>query len=372
MLDELTLTNFTVFENANFKFGEGLNVIVGANGTGKTHLLKVGYAVSSACVYPTSSTLDVALASISRLDSTFDEVVRRDLIGQFPANTLSDLVRRSKDLNKSIPEATVLATIKGADGRLEFTVDALTKNSLSLKQAPDIKKKGGEPVFIPAKEVLTLGWLLNYTRYGTLPEGENLDKLPIDKTYFHLLFKLSKTAPFGLPEPPISQILGMIKGIIGGEVEHEGNNFFLVPNNQPRMNMNMVAEGIRKFATVYKLLENGTLTPATPLFWDEPDTNFNPTLLKEMAAVLTELAKAGFQIILATHSLFLMKELHILAQQTHQPVQYFGLSAEPGGPTTVATADNLELLPNIVALDAELDQSDRFQHVLDQEDANRN
>lgn len=132
--------------------------------------------------------------------------------------------------------------------------------------------------------------------------------------------------------------------------------------------MNLVAEGMRKFATIYKLLANGTLTPETTLFWDEPEANLNPALLRDIAVILTELAQAGFQIILATHSLFLLKELHILAQ-TGKPVRYFGLSAQPGEAVTVAMADNLELLPNIVALDAELEQTDRFQRVLDQEDA---
>jgi len=136
--------------------------------------------------------------------------------------------------------------------------------------------------------------------------------------------------------------------------------------------MNLVAEGMRKFATLYKLLANGTLTPETTLFWDEPEANLNPALLKDMASILTDLAQAGFQIILATHSLFLLKELHILAHNGKAPVRYFGLSAQPGEAVTVATADNLELLPDIVALDAELEQTDRFQRVLNQEDANRN
>ena len=45
MLKRLHLQNFTVFADADFAFGPGLNVIVGTNGTGKSHVLKVGYAV---------------------------------------------------------------------------------------------------------------------------------------------------------------------------------------------------------------------------------------------------------------------------------------------------------------------------------------
>ena len=207
-----------------------------------------------------------------------------------------------------------------------------------------------------------MGWLLPLY---------DLRSLPIDQTYPNLLRQLALPA-LRIPITQTTGSLHQLQQIIDGKVEEEGGRYYLTTLNRPRMEMNLVAEGVRKFATLYKLLANGTLTPETTLFWDEPEANLNPALLREMAVVLTELAKAGFQIILTTHSLFLLKELHILARQEHNPVRYFGLSAEPGGATTVATADNLELLPDIVALDAELDQSDRFQRVLDQEDADGN
>jgi DNA repair ATPase RecN len=48
MLKHLHVQNFTVFANAEFAFGPGLNVVVGANGTGKSHVLKLGYAAEVA------------------------------------------------------------------------------------------------------------------------------------------------------------------------------------------------------------------------------------------------------------------------------------------------------------------------------------
>ncbi|MBF9220137.1 AAA family ATPase [Hymenobacter ruricola] len=138
------------------------------------------------------------------------------------------------------------------------------------------------------------------------------------------------------------------------------------------MEMNLVAEGFRKFATLYKLLANRTLTPETTLFWDEPEANLNPALLKDMAAVLTELAKAGFQIILATHSLFLLKELHILAQRERQPVKYFALYAGENGATQVETKDDFIQLEHVAGLDAELTQTYDFEDALDQADADDN
>ena len=45
MLESLDVKNFTVFPDARLCFAGGLNVIVGENGLGKTHLLKLPYAV---------------------------------------------------------------------------------------------------------------------------------------------------------------------------------------------------------------------------------------------------------------------------------------------------------------------------------------
>ena len=43
MLKSLKLQNFTVFPEADLKFGKNLNVIIGENGSGKSHLLKAAY-----------------------------------------------------------------------------------------------------------------------------------------------------------------------------------------------------------------------------------------------------------------------------------------------------------------------------------------
>ena len=45
MLKSLDIKNLTVFAEANLEFSPQLNVIVGENAVGKSHLLKVPYAV---------------------------------------------------------------------------------------------------------------------------------------------------------------------------------------------------------------------------------------------------------------------------------------------------------------------------------------
>ncbi|MFQ5646563.1 MAG: AAA family ATPase [bacterium] len=45
MVTKLILENFTVFEK--LELSEGINVIIGKNGTGKTHVLKALYSLLS-------------------------------------------------------------------------------------------------------------------------------------------------------------------------------------------------------------------------------------------------------------------------------------------------------------------------------------
>ena len=43
-ITEMRFRQFTAFEELDFIASPGINVLVGANGTGKTHLMKVAYA----------------------------------------------------------------------------------------------------------------------------------------------------------------------------------------------------------------------------------------------------------------------------------------------------------------------------------------
>ena len=46
IIKRIKLDNYTVFEDQQIEFDPGINVFIGENGTGKTHILKVLY---SAC-----------------------------------------------------------------------------------------------------------------------------------------------------------------------------------------------------------------------------------------------------------------------------------------------------------------------------------
>ena len=63
----------------------------------------------------------------------------------------------------------------------------------------------------------------------------------------------------------------------------------------------MVAEGIRKMALLWQLVKNGTLEKGSILFWDEPESNINPSYISIIVELLLELQRKGVQVFVSTH-----------------------------------------------------------------------
>ena len=127
------------------------------------------------------------------------------------------------------------------------------------------------------------------------------------------------------------------------------------------MEMPLVAEGWRKLAMLYRLIATGSLLDEGAIFWDEPEANLNPKLIREVARAILGVCEAGVQAIIATHSLFLLREFEILLAREFQGVaqRYFALHRAPEG-VQVAQSDSVAEVEPLLLLDEELEQSDRF------------
>lgn len=96
---------------------------------------------------------------------------------------------------------------------------------------------------------------------------------------------------------------------------------------------------------------------------DEPEANLNPKLIKTVARTILQIALGGIQVFVATHSLFLLRELHILGQESEfagLDGRYFGIHRHADASITVAQGSTMDDIGDIAALDEELFQSDRY------------
>lgn len=357
MLKRLHLKNFTVFADADFEFSPGLNVLVGTNGTGKSHVLKVGYAIAQTVAFAKQT-------KRSNPEANFDLLLTFGLSTRFSnvflPGTQNKLVR-----NSAKEDARIVAIFDKKESGLIFRIvhSEQEVNSTGVEQNfLDSASSIGMPVFIPAKEILSL-----------MPDIVGIsEKNPgvFDSTYSDLAKQLTIRAAQN-PTLLTQQLIASWADLMSGTIQSEDGRFYFHPTQGGKFRVGLAAEGFRKLGTLIHLLANDTLAPQATLFWDEPEANLNPALLRKLAAILAELARQGFQIILATHSMSLLKEFHILSREKEKgnlPIRYFGLNARPGHATTIIAQDDFEYLPDVVALDVELQQADKLEEIFARED----
>lgn len=166
----------------------------------------------------------------------------------------------------------------------------------------------------------------------------------------------------GPREATVRDFLSPIEDAMGGKVEVDANGRFFLKVNGGRMEAALVAEGLRKFAMLARLISTGVLLEQGYLFWDEPETNLNPKLIKVLASVIVRLADQGIQVFVATHSTFLLREIAILTEgQKKNSARYFGLVASGDEDvSTLEQGDSIDEIRTLVLLDEELAQSDRY------------
>ena len=344
MLKSLKIRNFTVFSSADLKFAKGLNVIVGANGTGKTHLLKLPYAVMALSADegrkrsepPTKSVLQTRLAE--KLSSVFR-----------PEERLGRLVHRQRGRNS----CDVEMTFDGPRTSLAFQFSSLAKSEVSIARVPSAWQDKS-PVFVPTRELLTI-----YPGFVPLYETRHLE---FDETWRDTCLLLGAPTLRGPREATIGDLIEPLEKQLGGRVVLDSNGrFYLKRFNASNMEMPLVAEGWRKISMLVRLISTGSLLDKGCLFWDEPEANLNPSLIRDVAKVILGICEAGVQVFVATHSLFLLREFEILLEREFEAVskKYFALSRSGDG-VRVSQADDVGDVDPLVLLDEDLGQSDRF------------
>lgn len=345
MLQSMMIRNLTVFPEADLQFSPQINVIVGENGTGKSHLLKVAYAVLAASAeegrkpnapLPTKTLLQVRLAE--------------KLIAVLRPETLGRLARRKQGRER----CELRLDFVDARLNLAFSFATMSKSEVGIEQLPAVWVEKA-PVFLPTRELLTL-----YPGFVSVYENHYLE---FEETWRDTCLLLGAPTLRGPKEKRVKEWLAPLEQAMGGAIELDRNGrFYLNLPGQGRMEMPLVAEGLRKLAMLARLIATGSVLDKGCLFWDEPEANLNPKLIKQVANTVLQLGQSGIQVFIATHSLFLLRELHILLQNpTFKEVRarFFGLRSSDEG-VIVSQGKTVDDIGAITALDEELSQSDRY------------
>ena len=308
-IDSIRLQNFTVFEDMKVEFSPGVNVFIGENGTGKTHLLKVLHVgntqYSTAYVYNSH----LMFGKMFNLSDTW-----------FYVN------------GKEYP--WVMNVVNGKISHPS------TKISLEIN--------GKYPsVFIPAKEVLSMSILTRIADEYKL-RGD------IDVTILDIISMARNCIPD--PAPYLAKSVAiMLEQKMQGKVFYDEKNdtFWIERGIDEKVPFSSEAEGVRKLGLLWQLIMNKSIQPGDILLWDEPEANINPKWIPVLVKCIFELARNGVQIFLATHDYFLPKYIEVLANET-DAVKFHSLYKTEQNGVECETSPKFTLLDNNEIIDEKI------------------
>lgn len=337
IIKKIKLENYTVFENQQIEFSPGVNVIVGENGTGKTHLLKVLY---SAC------------RSVNKKTSFPHKLVSTMLPDDYK---ISRLITRKVGNRTGLIKITACEEKTAQNRELTATFNGKTKRWDAVVTGEDGWEEsfeGVSSIFIPAKEILSHSYNLN--------AAVEVDNVRFDETYLDIINAAKVDVSAGRNNTAKSAMLKTIEEITHGTVHYDAkrDEFYLKSGNS-KQEFNLVAEGIRKMALLWQLVKNGTLENGSILFWDEPEANINPTYIAVIVRLLLELQRKGVQIFVSTHDYMIASYFDVLRKESDHIVYHSLCHNAASGETLYDKADkfaDLKCNPIVTAFDKLLNE----------------
>lgn len=321
-ITHIKLDNFTSFASLDQAFSSGVNVIIGANGTGKTHLLKVLYA---ACAVTVGEDKEKGFAL--KLRNVFNPYEGR----------MGRLARRQSG---SVKTKAVVTREGGAKLSAEFSNHTNKPEDVKVTGETSWKKEELASAYIPVKEMLAHapGFL------ATAAKRE----IAFEEVYVDIIKRAFLPKLMGPTDKDRQRLLTALQKAIDGKVVAKGEHFFL-KNKQGDLEFTLLAEGMRKLALIWLLIQNGTLLSGSVLFWDEPEANLNPALMGEVVEVILELQRMGVQVFLTTHNYVLLKEFDLRRQKGDQ-LRYLSLFRDEAEAVVAKASDSyLGVDPNAIA-----------------------
>ena len=142
------------------------------------------------------------------------------------------------------------------------------------------------------------------------------------------------------------KLLCLLQDAMDGKVIAKNEELFL-KNKQGELEFTLLAEGLRKLGLLWLLIQNKTLLDGSVLFWDEPEANLNPKLMRPIVEILIELQRMGIQVFVATHDYVFLNELSLQAQETDK-ILYHTLYRNDEEIECSSTALFSEISPNAI------------------------
>lgn len=301
MIRTIKFHDFTVFRQMSLCASDGMNVIIGKNGTGKTQILKAVYA---ACRRADSKAQMELLQCFTNTQIGM-HVFNHDQ--KTPVVTIEDATKNEKkhrNFSLDISESVKLREQNGTYGSTPDEKQADKSGILNFESPSEAIPA----VYIPVKDMLTHA-------NGLVSMSEKYGSFPFDRTLVDIVkqaerWQLKKVPPLAVT------ILPILEKMMDGTVRFEHDEFYIVKSDGRKINFSVEAEGLKKIGLLWQLLMNESIRENTVLLWDEPEASLNPEYIPILVDCFLKLSRQHVQIFISTHSYILAKYIEIKMKAT--------------------------------------------------------
>lgn len=339
MISELHLKNVAIFEDFAWDDLGSVNIVIGENDTGKSHLLKLLYAVTR------------SLQDYSRKQSSdaprWAEALSQKLrwVFQPPDFSVGELVRKG--------ERKLRANCRVCDEPVFFAFGE--KTTKQINDASVAPKPNGEvsTLFFPPKEVLT-------PRKAIITLREQQQIAGFGDTYYDLAKALGHATTRGRIQENLDAVLNRLEDLFEGTIVQEDDEFVFKRGQGPKkFSMSQTAEGVKKIGLIAHLIRNRNIQSGSILFFDEPAAHLHPQATVAFVEMLYEMAKADIQLFIATHSYPVLKQFELLAREHDDQTPLCVLSPTDEGGVDATFADLRNRIPQNSIVDASMELFNR-------------
>lgn len=335
MIKKIRFQRFTAFEDLKIDFSPGINIFIGENATGKTHIMKAVYA---AC--------DITKSKIG-----FAEKINNVF---FPSGKqIGRLVKRTSVSSTGYLE--IFRTVQGgktASLRISLSNHTTKPENAKISGSPRLwKETPVEAAYIPVKDMMA-----NAPGFRSLYDEREIH---FEEIYVDIIRKAFRPLLKGQPDRERKGLLKILKDAMEGKVIQKNEEFFL-KSKRGELEFTLLAEGYRKMGLLWLLIQNGTLLNGSVLLWDEPETNLNPRLMEKVVGILLKLQRMGVQIFLATHDYVFLKEFDLQADKDDKIIFHSLYRNPQTREIEISSTDQyLDISPNAI--------DDTFGRIVDRE-----
>ena len=251
--------------------------------------------------------------------------LERELLGNFRAPSIATLIGAKR--------ATPSVKFVGGNNVISLNLERSDTNSQVNLTKVNINQYYPSNVFLESPIYWKMGEGRPHRRFSRdFADGYNPDprqSIPELPTYVSSLRKSLLTEYTG--EVAFPEILKWInkKNVFKGKLVVTAGGQLRYHDGRREYPLQTTATGVTNIGIIGLLIERKIINERTVLFLDEPESNLHPAWQVLMAELLLKLAQAGIDVILATHSVDILKFIEVSARKDTDILKLINLNHFP-------------------------------------------